>query len=377
MLDLQEHREITEAQIPNEPPRSGMNRPGGPTGMTNGPESAVGLHDRDRPTRRFNRIHVRDFHSTPEEESCYTACGHRVSPFEAKQRSLPNVCLAPGEPVSTSFHALNFNNFLGGEPLFWTLLVSILIANLAGFVIGLLGIPNQLMKWVSVVPALAAVPIVLGVLALTTPVPGRGHSAEALWIRPAIRVLGSLEEIGRCVATAFTVSGGIPAVVVAVRDVVFISLVVSSLLYLRMLAVRFGETKIAAWLMVVMYAVVIDAIFVFLTMPTAQWFDVPIQVYWVSSYAHGILGLLWGICGLVLLWKCGNRLLVVTRNTCLHCGYLLQGLSELRCPECGREFTFQDLGTTREQFAGKCAGQDAVGERVAGANEAAACRTQD
>ncbi|MBU0716984.1 MAG: hypothetical protein KJ749_01940, partial [Planctomycetes bacterium] len=32
-------------------------------------------------------------------------------------RSLPNVCLAPGEPVSTSFHALNFNNFFGGEPV--------------------------------------------------------------------------------------------------------------------------------------------------------------------------------------------------------------------------------------------------------------------
>jgi hypothetical protein len=117
MLDLQEHREVTEAQIPNKLSGVGMDRTGRPADMTNGPESAVRFHDRDRGSRRFNCIDVRDFHSTPGEESCYTACGHRVSPFEAKQRSSANVRLAAGEPVSTSFHALNFNNFFGGEPL--------------------------------------------------------------------------------------------------------------------------------------------------------------------------------------------------------------------------------------------------------------------
>jgi hypothetical protein len=116
MLDLQEHREVTEAQIPNELPCVGMDRTGRPADMTNGPESAVGFHDRDRGSRRFNCIDVRDFHSTPGEKPCYTGSGHRAPPFEAKQRSSANVCLAPGEPVSTSFHALNFNNFFGGEP---------------------------------------------------------------------------------------------------------------------------------------------------------------------------------------------------------------------------------------------------------------------
>jgi len=116
LLDLKEHRKVTEIQIPNELARVGMDRTWCPTGVTNGPESAVGLHDRYRGTRGFNSIDVRNPHSTPREKTCYTACGHRVSPFEAKQRSLANVRLAPGELVSTSFHALKFNNFSGGEP---------------------------------------------------------------------------------------------------------------------------------------------------------------------------------------------------------------------------------------------------------------------
>jgi hypothetical protein len=34
-----------------------------------------------------------------------------------------------------------------------------------------------------------------------------------------------------------------------------------------------------------------------------------------------------------------------TRN-CPECGYLLVGLSEKRCPECGRPFTLEELGVT-------------------------------
>jgi hypothetical protein len=116
MLDLQEHREVTEAQIPNELPGVGVDRAGRSADMTNGPETAVGFHDCGRGSRRFNCIDVRDFHSTPGEKTCYTGSGHRAPPFEAKQRSSTNVCLTPGEPVSSSFHAIKLNNFLGGEP---------------------------------------------------------------------------------------------------------------------------------------------------------------------------------------------------------------------------------------------------------------------
>jgi len=111
VLDLQEHREVTEAQIPNELPRMGMDRPGLPTDMTEGLESPVGFDADDRRTRTFDSIRVRDSHSSPGEKTCYTASGHRASPFETKQRSSINVCLAPGKPVSTSFHAIKSATF--------------------------------------------------------------------------------------------------------------------------------------------------------------------------------------------------------------------------------------------------------------------------
>jgi hypothetical protein len=35
---------------------------------------------------------------------------------------------------------------------------------------------------------------------------------------------------------------------------------------------------------------------------------------------------------------------------CPECGYNLRGLSEQRCPECGRPFTFEELGMTAEEL---------------------------
>jgi hypothetical protein len=37
-------------------------------------------------------------------------------------------------------------------------------------------------------------------------------------------------------------------------------------------------------------------------------------------------------------------------SLCPACGYSLRGCVVQRCPECGREFTFQELGVTAEQF---------------------------
>ena len=86
----------------------------------------------------------------------------------------------------------------------------------------------------------------------------------------------------------------------------------------------------------------------------------------------GLVCLTWLICRLVR-----GPIVQQDGTLCPNCAYSLLGCVEQVCPECGREFTFQELGTTREQFAGKGAGQEAVAERVASPSEAAACRTQD
>ena len=116
VFDLQEHGEVSEAQIPNEPARVGVDRAAWrPAGMADGSESPVGFDNRDRGARCLGRVQVRDSHSTPGEKTCYTELGHRVSPFEAKQSSLTNVCLAAGEPVSNLVSSRQMSSFFGGE----------------------------------------------------------------------------------------------------------------------------------------------------------------------------------------------------------------------------------------------------------------------
>ncbi len=45
-----------------------------------------------------------------------------------------------------------------------------------------------------------------------------------------------------------------------------------------------------------------------------------------------------------------GRVLIQDGSTCPECGYWLRGNTSRICPECGRGFSFAELGTTREEF---------------------------
>ena len=57
------------------------------------------------------------------------------------------------------------------------------------------------------------------------------------------------------------------------------------------------------------------------------------------------------LCG----WLCARlvkgKVVVQDGTLCPGCGYSLIGNVEQRCPECAREFTYQELGTTREKLS--------------------------
>lgn len=67
-----------------------------------------------------------------------------------------------------------------------------------------------------------------------------------------------------------------------------------------------------------------------------------------------LLAIGWCIGPLVALryYRAARRAL---KGQCLVCGYELVGLSEMRCPECGRAFTFREVNATAEElrFAGQ------------------------
>jgi hypothetical protein len=58
----------------------------------------------------------------------------------------------------------------------------------------------------------------------------------------------------------------------------------------------------------------------------------------------------------------------VRSGCCLACGYNLYGLREMRCPECGRAFTFAEVGRTAEEMGYAEAGVTASRVVVASAD---------
>jgi hypothetical protein len=71
------------------------------------------------------------------------------------------------------------------------------------------------------------------------------------------------------------------------------------------------------------------------------------------STALGVLGGLYVMCwsfgpGIVLLFTA--EVLKVKPGHCPGCGYNLHGLSEPRCPECGREFTFAEIRMSPDEL---------------------------
>lgn len=74
---------------------------------------------------------------------------------------------------------------------------------------------------------------------------------------------------------------------------------------------------------------------------------IPLFVDTANLLAICFLGSLcaWGLCR----WVRGP-VIVQTWMICPQCGYCLRGCREQICPECGREFSFEEVGTTREEF---------------------------
>ena len=59
--------------------------------------------------------------------------------------------------------------------------------------------------------------------------------------------------------------------------------------------------------------------------------------------------LAWSV-GPMLCWLYFNRERMASKGRCLACGYDLHGLSQMRCPECGRAFTLEEVKATAEEL---------------------------
>ena len=85
------------------------------------------------------------------------------------------------------------------------------------------------------------------------------------------------------------------------------------------------------------------------------WFEVTAGVA-NGAFCSGLVTIGWVLFRMACRWL-GYHVELPVDPLCSHCGYDLRGNVSMVCPECGRQFTFAELGVTAEAFR-------ELGERV-------------
>ena len=227
----------------------------------------------------------------------------------------------------------------GASVLFWALLIPVTVINLVAFVLPFVGGRLEHLKWLGLLHLLAGGPVLMGVLALTTPEPERESQPGRPFLCRALRYLVILEVLQR-------IGYRMSRLTVDVTDVIYVALgcylisilfTVSGLLFLRGLSLRCSADDLAPAFraVAVVYPVFIclEIAVHYLAEPGAAT-GFPPRLLWITIRLALYCGI--GIWGLVLLWRFRGRLLRILEHRCVRCAYPLRGLPEPRCPECGQ-----------------------------------------
>ena len=184
-----------------------------------------------------------------------------------------------------------------------------------------LGILSLLGAWVGLV----------GVLSVTAALPFQAGRSESQWLRRLARILAVVFCLEVALGTAEFIPNG--EVLGILFELILGGLCISVCFYLGGLANRFRQPRIA-WVLASAGCVLVAWI------PLTEWLYTHVVSNLAPSSRVAWVGLLVGE-GVVLVWSFGalwffgSRLRSMTEGRCLHCGYLLVGLSSDRCPECG------------------------------------------
>ncbi len=80
-------------------------------------------------------------------------------------------------------------------------------------------------------------------------------------------------------------------------------------------------------------------------------------VHLMFFMASGVAVLLGSGASRVARYLSGSRVIVQTGTLCPNCAYDLRGNESMVCPECGRGFSFEELGVTAAEFAAMNSGE--------------------
>ncbi len=229
---------------------------------------------------------------------------------------------------------------VGSRVLFWTLLSSAILTSLSAFAIPLLGGTREDLGYVMLIPTLASVGILGGVVALAQD-PTTTTGGHGITIRRALPVLAALAVVvrwTRFLSTHILESADLYYLWIldSVSEMVLAFAVCS---YLRALASRFEKRRFACAAGIMAW--VSAAVSGLLSVDTgAICSDIGMSYgeYQLVLYTKIGVGLAVWVGALVLLSKFAQMLSEGSRGRCVQCGYTLGGLNEARCPECGTGF---------------------------------------
>jgi hypothetical protein len=225
---------------------------------------------------------------------------------------------------------------IGIAILFWTYLLWPLLSNLYGFVLPFFGFYRDYLKWTGLIRIVASVVLLAGVWAITQPPAAAAAVTVNSPLRRATRVLAFIGMLKGIALVLQPIEGGW-AELAYLYVPLFLAHVVPVLLglvYLRHLARRLWLSSLGqslALLACVYFAFRVTNVII----SAVDFWQVWALGWGLWSLASACLIWFWG---LVVLRRFAGRLALALQGRCMHCEYLLRGLPEHRCPECGRPF---------------------------------------
>lgn len=228
---------------------------------------------------------------------------------------------------------------LGAQILFWSVLVSVLLTNLSAAGIAVFGGTRAHLRWVAFVPAVAGFALLIGIWLVSLPAPRvERHDSWGARVR-LLRAVAGLGAVARCVILVLKHTERTRAAPYVWLGVGLVESVSVFLLFMhvRGLSVRFGEGKLGRLSGLTAWISSIGILLITLnTRRLVQELGLSSTMRLVFSAIPLLLGVVAWVLVLQVLWRFGRRIAGAADGKCSNCGYSREGLTDIRCPECGR-----------------------------------------
>ena len=222
--------------------------------------------------------------------------------------------------------------------LIWTAIVDVFLANLIAFAIPFIcaaldlpGLPPDLFElFVPPIPAVAGVFFLIAIVRLTKRDPTSLAPSGVDFLRGSVRGVVAMDLAVR-LARVFV---GRSKFVLASTYLTYSLCIVLLFFYVRRLALRFGQEKLARYAVCIGLAMVLlPGRIPWVTGLLGQWVTISNNTQFLaqSLFEGGLF-----VFGISVLWRISNRVNLGIER-CVHCYYNLTGNESGVCPECGTE----------------------------------------